>query len=389
MNILRVIKSMNPKEGGPCQGIRNSIPALKAMGIHNEVVCFDDPDSDYLNEDFKIHALGEPKGPYAYNKELQSWLSKNFSRFDAVIVHGLWLYHSYGTYKAWEKYKKNTATYPKLYIMPHGMLDPYFQKAKERRLKAIRNWVFYKLIEGRVINNATGVLFTCEEELLLARTTFTPYHPKEELNVSYGIQEPPVYTPQMKQDFLKLCPKVTEKPYILFLSRIHEKKGVDLLLNSYISLKNKYPEMSALVVAGPGMDTDFGKRLSKAAEETKDIYFPGMLTGNAKWGAFYGCEVFVLPSHQENFGIALVEALACGKPALITNKVNIWREIVNGRAGFVGEDTQLGIDALLNEWLNFYKKGDNNSMGQNANSLYKNNFTVKEAAKKLVSSLKG
>jgi glycosyltransferase involved in cell wall biosynthesis len=72
-----------------------------------------------------------------------------------------------------------------------------------------------------------------------------------------------------------------------------------------------------------------------------------MLNGEAKWGALYGCEAFVLPSHQENFGIAVVEALACGRPVLISDQVNIWREIVEGGAGLVAEDTLEGTYTLL------------------------------------------
>ena len=91
------------------------------------------------------------------------------------------------------------------------------------------------------------------------------------------------------------------------------------------------------MIAGPGLDTAFGREMRQLAESLcpqpstltpqPAVFFPDMLTGDAKWGALYGCEAFVLPSHQENFGIAVVEALACGKPVLISNQVNIWREI--------------------------------------------------------------
>jgi glycosyltransferase involved in cell wall biosynthesis len=191
------------------------------------------------------------------------------------------------------------------------MLDPYFQKAPERRLKAIRNQIYWKLIEQKLINRADGLLFTCEAELLLARETFTPYHPKRELNVGYGIQEPPAFTPAMRDAFLNKCPEIADKSYILFLSRVHEKKGADLLIKAYSSIRNS--SSSKLIIAGPGMETDYGKSLIQIVKEDHlehSVHFTGMLSGDAKWGAFYGCETFVLPSHQENFGIAVVEALA-------------------------------------------------------------------------------
>jgi glycosyltransferase involved in cell wall biosynthesis len=72
--------------------------------------------------------------------------------------------------------------------------------------------------------------------------------------------------------------------------------------------------------------------------------------GASKWGALAAAEVFVLPSHQENFGIAVAEALACGTPVLISNKVNIWREIEQENAGFVQADTLEGTAQLLRQW---------------------------------------
>ena len=80
-----------------------------------------------------------------------------------------------------------------------------------------------------------------------------------------------------------------------------------------------------------------------------------MLTGHAKWGAFYGAEAFILPSHQENFGIAVVEALACGKPVLISKQVNIWHEIIEGGGGLVEEDTTAGTLRLLESWQRLSK----------------------------------
>ncbi len=76
-----------------------------------------------------------------------------------------------------------------------------------------------------------------------------------------------------------------------------------------------------------------------------------MLEGDAKWGAFYAAEAFVLPSHQENFGIAVAEAIACRLPVLISNKINIWNYITEDGTGFVDEDTEAGTLRLLERWL--------------------------------------
>lgn len=387
MKILMIVSSMHPKQGGVSQGIRNSIPELQKMGIEHEVVCLDDPNSDYLGQDlFVIHGIGEGKGPWGYNKNLIPWLLANFHRFDMVIIHGLWLYSSYAASKAIRKYRKKNTSVPKVYVMTHGMLDPYFQKAKDRRLKALRNEIYWKFIEKKVINQADGVLFTCEEELLLARTTFPNYNPKREINVGYGVQTPPNYKPIMREAFAAKVPQWDGKPHFIYLSRVHSKKGVDLLIKAYLRLEKELDNLPQLIIAGPGLDQAYGAAMQELALTSSNILFPGMLSGDAKWGALYESEAFVLPSHQENFGIAVVEALACEKPVLISNKVNIWREIEKGNGGIVKEDTATATYVLLKDWL-ILAKEEQFQMAKDAQKVYLEHFTIKQACKQLLSSI--
>lgn len=381
MRILRVIDSMDPEKGGPSQGIRNSIHELEKIGVSNEVVCLDDPAGVFIKKSsFKIHALGSAKGPWAYNKELKWWLTRHMNEYDVVIIHGLWLYHSYITSKIWRGFRKETKKdLPDLYVMPHGMLDPYFQKEKGRKLKAIRNWLYWKLIEGKTINKANGILFTCEEELRLARQTFSLYHPLKELNIGYGTLEPEIYTDSMKNAFADQCGGVLKRSYLLFLSRVHPKKGVDILIKAYKTLKKDNINLPDLVIAGPGMNSGYGKELLQLADGDPSILFPGMLQGDSKLGAFYGCEAFILPSHQENFGIAVAEALSCSKPVLITNKVNIWREIEAGNAGLIAEDTIAGVSGLLLKWSKLTEP-QKKMMEDSARKLFEADFSVSNSA---------
>ncbi|SIS42620.1 Glycosyltransferase involved in cell wall bisynthesis [Zobellia uliginosa] len=386
MKILRVIASMNPKQGGPCQGIRNAIPELLKLGVENEVVCFDELDADYLGKDsFKIYAIGGAKNPWRYNSKLIPWLLNNFAGYDAVIVHGLWQYHSHAAIKAMRVYRKSKKASPKIYIMPHGMLDPYFQKAKERRLKALRNEVYWRLFENKVVNGADGILFTCEEELLLARTAFANYNPKKEINAGYGIQPPPHNNPNNKKAFAEKVPKWKGEPFFLFLSRIHQKKGVDLLIKAYLRLEKELSELPQLIIAGP-VDHAYGHEILKLGETSENILFTGMLTGAAKWGAFYESEAFVLPSHQENFGIAVVEALACKKPVLISNKVNIWREIEKEKGGIVKNDNEEETYELLKKWLSF-SEVEKSKMAINAIKVYQEYFTIAQAARQFLKGI--
>lgn len=241
---------------------------------------------------------------------------------------------------------------PSYYVMPHGMLDPWFQTAASRRVKAWRNWAYWKLIERHTIEAADGVLFTSQRELELARRPFTPYRPKQAFNVGYGVANPPADAKHLSDAYHAACPTLGNRTYLLFLSRIHSKKGVDLLIDAYADVVQRRTqrqlESPALVIAGP-LDSAYSEKMQSLAKERKkmdrtlQIVFPGMLTGDAKWGAFYGCQAFVLASHQENFGIAVVEALACRKPVLISDQVNISDEIKAAGAGFVCSTNKASI----------------------------------------------
>lgn len=386
MNVLRVIASMNPSFGGPSQGIRNSIPEQLKEGIRNEVVTLDNADEAFIkNDSFVMHAIGKSKGPWCYQPDLLPWLKTHLHTYDFVIVHGLWLYPSYAVYKAIDYLKNTKQRIPKVFVMPHGMLDPYFIKTKGRKLKALRNFLYWKSIESKVIHAADAVLFTCEEELLLARKAYQPYKPQKELNTGYGIALPPTYQEKMQAAFLQhLSNPVLAKNYWLFLSRIHEKKGIDLLIKAYKQLTQETKgHLPNLIIAGPGLDTDYGQNLKReldADNSIKDrIHFTGMLQNEAKWGAFYGADAFVLPSHQENFGISVAEALACGIPVLISDKVNIYREIEYMKAGIVAPDTIEGTLQLLKNWLELtatQKAG----MKEKAKELFQTRFNASSVA---------
>ncbi|PTT02667.1 glycosyl transferase family 1 [Pedobacter sp. HMWF019] len=376
MLILHVLPTLDPKAGGLSQAVRNMIRYASGPDLQHEVVCLDPADASYLFEDsFKIHALGKGKTAWNYHGELRSWLNRNLQRYCSILVHGLWQYQSYAVYKAW---KKIQAASIRLFVMPHGMLDPYFQHAKGRRLKALRNLLFWQFTEKQLVNSADGLLFTCETEKQLARENFRPYLPKKEHVVGLGIQQPPPFTMEMGLQFFKICPELAGTPYLLFLSRIHPKKGLDLLIMAYQNLCSSRQNLPLLLIAGPGLDTPYGREMQRLAERTATILFSGMLEGLAKWGAFYNCEAFVLPSHQENFGIAVVEALACSKPVVISNQVNIYQEIEMEEAGFVGADHLEGLIKQLERWLETDAQ-ERESMGFNAGRCYAKHYAENSA----------
>lgn len=379
---------MNPVSGGPAQGLRNNIPFWKKYGVEPFVLCLDSPVSSFADAD-NIIAIGSGNNAWSYSANLAPWLEENLTNYDCVLVHGLWQYHGFALNKALNKLRKMGKKLPQVYVMAHGMLDPYFQKAKERRFKAIRNIIYWHLIEKHLINKADGILFTCQEELELAATSFSGYKPKAVYNIGYGIIAPPPFNIQHKQAFELLCPNSRGKDFLLFISRIHPKKGVDLLINAYkILLKsNTESKLPFLVIAGPGLETDYGKMLLKLVQEDEQlkerIFFNGMLVGDAKWGAFYGCEALVLPSHQENFGIVVAEALGCSKPVLTTNKVNIWREIIKGNCGIVNNDDLDGTISSLKIWQAMLEQ-EKVEFRNNALAIFHNEFTAEATSRNSV-----
>ncbi|RVT99756.1 glycosyltransferase [Mucilaginibacter limnophilus] len=382
MNILHVVSSIDPKAGGVSQALRTMILGL-SKGASNTVVCLDNPEEQVaIRDDFEIHKCGPTKNPWRYSVKFKAWMRDNIVRFDVIIIHGLWQYHSFCTYSVWKKFGNKRA---RLFVMPHGMLDPYFQKAKGRKIKALRNILFWRLLESKVVNEADGLLFTCETEKLLARTTFKGYRPKTENVVGLGVEEPPRYSLTMDNEVGRKIRNYKDR-YILFIGRIDPKKGVDLLIDEYKNLISEYQNIPQLVIAGPGCDTEYGKEMIKKAASCQSIQFPGLLLGDQKWGAFYNAEAFILHSHQENFGVAVVEAMACGKPVIISNQVNIWREIQASGSGFVDEDTNNGVFKNMRKWLELPQE-EKNKMSNNAKTAFKELFFIDKVSVRLLELL--
>jgi glycosyltransferase involved in cell wall biosynthesis len=200
------------------------------------------------------------------------------------------------------------------------------------------------------------VLFTCEDERRLARQSFWLYK-CDEFVINYGTAGPTGDATQQRRVFLERFPQLTEKRCLLFLGRVHVKKGPDLLFRAFAhvlaQLSSATTRNVQLVMAGPN-DHAYGRKMGRLVQKLgldDRVTWTGMLTGDQRWGAFYAADAFILPSHQENFGIAVAEALARGLPVLISNQVNIWREIHHDEAGLVETDDLAGTIRLLERWL--------------------------------------
>ena len=345
-----------------------------------EIISLDAPDDPWVRESpVPVHALGPGCGSYGYAPGFSDWIKTHRNEYDAVIVHGLWQYSSFGVWRAL------AGTDTPYFVFPHGMLDPWFKRTYP--LKHIKKLLYWPWGDYRVLRDAAAVLFTSEEERRLARESFALYRCNEVV-VNYGTAAPATNLESAREDFFQNFPKLRGQRFFLFLGRLHEKKGCDLLIKAFAGFQKSLAADSPmhLVLAGPSADEEYLRELKALAADDGFISFTGMLTGDRKWGAFSAAEAFVLPSHQENFGIAVVEALACGTPVLISNQVNIWREIEADAAGYVENDDLAGTTALLKRWV-ATAPGVRATMKQNAKECFARRFEIGEATDSLLKVL--
>jgi glycosyltransferase involved in cell wall biosynthesis len=371
MRIVHVVGSAQLKSGGPIEGIRQRAMILKQMGHSVDIVTLDAPDAPDLDQlGLPVHAMGPTKSTFGYCPRLKPWLEAHYKDYDVFIVNGLWQYHGIAVHQVAKKHKLP------YFVFCHGMLDPWFNTTYP--LKKLKKMVYWPW-QHAVLRDARAVLFTTEEEKILARESFKPYKVVERV-VPYGTATPPPASEHQSTAFFELVPNVKGKKIILSLGRLHPKKGLDLLIEAFYLVFGSDPRW-VLVAAGPDEEGSKEKLQGLAAGLgiANRVFWPGMLRGDAKWGAFRAAEGFLLPSHQENFGISVAEALGCGTPAFISNKVNIWREVVAEGAGVAAPDTIDGTVELLRK-LAAMTPSELSDMGQRAEACFAKHFEASRMA---------
>ena len=343
VRILHVINSIDPASGGPAEGLKQLSHIYNSGGHEVHVATLDSPEAvETFNFPAPVIGLGPGKGIYGYTPRAVPWLMQNVSTYDIVFINCIWQYNAIAAYRALARLNIPYG------VFTHGMLDPYFKKAFP--LKHVKKSIYWHLFLQPVLKNANAVLFTCEEEKILARQSFARYQVRERV-LNYGIFGPELDLASAARNFLENWPNLRGKRLAISMGRLHPKKGLDILIEAFArSLANRSEWQ--LVIAGPdqvGQQAEL-QALAKRLGVAERITWTGMIGGALKWGALAASEVFVLPSHQENFGIVVAEALACRLPVIISDKVNIWREIKKHGAGLVCNDTIESTHNALNQW---------------------------------------
>jgi len=377
LKILQLVHTLDPSVGGVAASVLALSRGLARRGHKLDIVVLDDSASSWLADiALPIHALGVGLTSYRYSSKLLPWLKKQGGDYDRVIVNGIWQYLSFA---AWRRYAGSSIPY---YVFPHGMLDPWFKETFP--LKHLKKWLYWPWAEYRVLRNAAAVIFTSEEERSQARKSFWLYRCREKVS-PLGVEAPPISS-NAKSEFLSRYPQLQNTRIFLFLGRLHPKKGCDMLLEAFAQMRSN--DSISLILAGPdqvGWESDLRRQVTRL-NLTNRIVFTGMLEGPMKQGAFANAEAFVLPSHQENFGISVVEALAARVPVLISNRVNIWREIEADRAGYVESDDLAGTTRLLQRWIGT-APAEREMVRENARRCFEQRFEIDRAVESLLQIL--
>ena len=254
-------------------------------------------------------------------------LKKNLSLFDLIYICGVWSYPT--TIAAY--YSK---LYRKPYIFsPRGMLYPVTLNRKW-----FKKHLYYQFIMKNCLESASAIHYTSEDE---AEKTHHFLNLKNRIMIIPNGIELSGFSDLTNISTLKTeIPHLKDKKVILFLGRLTWGKGLDMLVRAYAMLRKDIKDVHLLIVGID--DKNYSKKIKKWVRENQmdsntDVTFTGMLTGKDKLRAYKACDIFVLPSYSENFGMAVVEAMACGAPVIISNKVGIHKEIECNKAGIVVE----------------------------------------------------
>jgi glycosyltransferase involved in cell wall biosynthesis len=225
-------------------------------------------------------------------------------------------------------------------VSPHGMLEPWAW-----RHKRWKKWPYFPLLEKHWLGRADALLATAPGEARRLREFF-PRQRIETLPLGLTGDARPDY-----ENARRNLAWMPEERVLLFLSRIHVKKGLDLLLRALAEIQ--FPSQTRLVIVGEG-DAAYVRELQRFAKENSSrlprIDWVGGVWGEARWPYFQGADLFCLPTHSENFGLAVLEACQTGTPALTTVDTP-WADDLRGGRGWIGSPSVESIREMLADFF--------------------------------------
>ena len=346
MKVLHVIPAVAPRYGGPSQAVIEMCLALRQTGLEVDL-CTTDADGDghlaveldkpTVYRGVRTHFFRRDwSEAFKFSRSLQRWLEENVAQYDIVHIHAVFSHATHAAARACRRYQ-----IPYI-VRPLGTLEPW--SMQQKRSRKVLAW---RLFFRRVLREAVAVHYTTEQEQQLTERS---------LNLDKGIVIPngvdeALLTVESVGKFRGQYGIPAGAPVILALSRLHPKKGVNLLLEAFLTLRAK-GKLAAwhLVIAGDG-EPHYVEELKKIAHGTgveAAVHWTGWIEGDAKFAALAEADLFALSSFQENFGIGAVEAMACATPVLLSRQVGLASEVLTAKAGWVVNLDAAGLrDGLL------------------------------------------
>jgi glycosyltransferase involved in cell wall biosynthesis len=334
MKVLHVIPSMSSRSGGPGHAIIGMIGALQKRGL-DVLVASTDAD---IEKELEVES-GQPsiyKGvptiffkhqwseAFKYSNPMARWLDENVETYDVVHIHGVF---SHPCIVAARACRREGVPY---IVRPLGMLDPWSMGQKPFRKK-----LFWQLAVKKMLRGAAAIHYTAQPEMEAAQNSLKL---ERGVVIPLGVELEPMPDSNALHTFRQQHPSLKSNPYVLLLSRLHPKKGVDLLLKAFLDLtrEKQFGEWK-LVLAGEGPES-YVETLKRTVQQDGGhdrVLFPGWLEGIKKSSALQDASLLALPSHHENFGLCVMEALAHGVPVLISSYVNLAPEIKEAGVGWI------------------------------------------------------
>ena len=322
--VLRIVHTLDPADGGIATSVIENSMNLLEKNVDIEILTSDSKNSSFQGSNkIKIINMGPGIGKFGFSIKLTKWLLKNRYNYDVFIVDGVWTYGSLISRLLLKK---------KYFVYIHGTLDPYF---KNDFLKKIKKQIYWFLVGKKNLIDSKAILLTTGIEKKLLSNTYVNTNNITKKVAGYGIFKKQINKKKLLKIFNERYPELKNKRTLLFLGRFHEKKGCDLLIKAYHKVKKELNFNLFLAGSENIYKNKIRLMVKKYKLEEKVFLSKKILDNNLKYGAMIKSSAMILPSHSENFGVSLVESLSVCRPILISNKVNIYREINKYKSGIV------------------------------------------------------
>lgn len=346
MKILHVIPSYEPAWafGGTVTATSNLCRALTQKGIDVTVYTTDaDGMGGYLNvrlnepvdlggvKVWYFHCDLLPKKAF-YSRELASKLKETVKEFDLVHMSAIWQWIGVDVYKICNLYNRP-------YILStHGSFNPW-----PWNQNIFRKRIYWYLFSKNTIKNATSIHFTAEEEREKSLANIPLLKTKRSFIIPNGIEIK--NNLQNREDIRKKLNIPSKKFLLLFVGRIHRKKGLHFIINALKILQNN---KIAFLIVGNKEDKKYVEYLFELSKSlNSNLFWHEQVSRDKIWDFYFSSNLLTLTSYDENFGYTAVEAMSCGLPVLITKNVCIWREIESDKTGFVVSQDSNEIAEIL------------------------------------------